>query len=153
MRFVVLAMVLVVLPVITGCSALRLNGGREFAIFSAGYAGRFHIAYGRWPADVNELEEFVCMRGRADRFGLAQISCDDLLRKPYRTELTPSETHLEMRFSDLSKKPLCSLKVLTPPPRSGTDVFPMIVIKTSVFTCRGDARAAGSYVNREADIG
>jgi hypothetical protein len=65
MKCVVLAMVLVLLPVISGCSALRLNGGREFAIFSAGYAGRLYIAYGRWPANVNELEEFVCMRGRA----------------------------------------------------------------------------------------
>jgi hypothetical protein len=146
-----LAVALVLSPIAGGCSALRLNGAREFAVYSAGYAGRFHIAYGRWPANVNELEEFVCMRGRADRFGLAQISCDELVQKPYRTQLNPREAYLEMRFFDLAKKPLCSLKVLTPPPRSVEDVFPMVVIRTSVFSCRGDGRAIGNHANRQAD--
>ena len=143
MRCVVLtrlAVALVLLPIAGGCSVLRLNDGREFAVYSAGYAGRFHLAYGRWPADVNELEEFTCMRGRADRFGLAQISCDDLVRKPYRTRLRPEDAYLEMRFF-VADKPVCTLRVLTPPVRSETDVFPMVVIKTGIFSCRGKAEA------------
>ena len=147
-----LVLALVLLPVIGGCSVLRLNEGREFAVYSAGYAGRFRLAYGRWPASVNELEEFVCMRGRADRFDLAQISCEELVRKPYRTQIIPRGPYLEMRFFDLAKKRVCSLKVLTPPVRSEADVFPMIVIKTSVLSCRGNGGEWGNYAYEKADI-
>ena len=84
MRCVVLtrlAVALVLLPIAGGCSVLRLNEGREFAVYSAGYAGRFHL------------------------------------------------------------EPVCTLRVLTPQVRSETDVFPMVVIKTGVFSCRGKAEA------------
>lgn len=138
-----LVMGLVLLAASGGCSLLHLNEGRVFATYSAGYAGRFHIAYGRWP-NADELEEFVCMSGRADRFGLVQISCDDLVRKPYRTQLTPRGTDLRMQFFDAAKKSVCILTVLAPPARHDADVFPMIVIKTSVFSCRGDTGEAGS---------
>lgn len=124
-------------PLLGGCGLPRLNEGRQFAVYSAGYAGRFHIAYGRWPT-LDELEEFVCMRGRADGFGLAQVSCDALVSKPYRTQITPQVTYLEMRFFDLDTKPVCDLRVLIPKPRDKKDLFPMVVIKTRLFSCRGN---------------
>jgi hypothetical protein len=140
------------LTVLGGCSLLRLNEGREFATYSAAYAGRFHIAYGRWPANVNELEEFICMPGRADHFGLAQISCDDLVRKPYRMQLAPRGVDLRMEFQDAAKKSVCALTVFAPMARKDVEVFPMIVIRTSVFSCPGDDGKWGAYGSRAADI-
>ena len=119
------------LPLFAGCTLPRLNEGRAFAIYSAGYAGRYHIAYARWP-NLNELEEYVCMRGCADGF----------VGKPYRTQMAARAAYLEMRFFDLAMKPVCSLKVLTPPPRSEEELFPMIVIKTSLLSCPGNGKRA-----------
>jgi hypothetical protein len=122
---------------IGGCQLLRMNEGRALAAQMAGYAGRFRIAYGRWPTDVNELEEFVCMRGRADSFDLDRIDCDELVRMPYSTQITSRSAHLQMQFFDSAKKPICRLLVLAPPADADAAVFPMIVVKTSVFSCRG----------------
>jgi hypothetical protein len=124
------------LPMLGGCELLRLNEGRGFAVTSAGYAGRFRIAHGRWP-DVNELEEFSCMRGRADTFGLALLFCEEVVNAPFRTQLAPSGPNLRMTFLNAERKPVCKLTVLAPAPRADKDVFPMIVIKTRVLSCRG----------------
>ena len=125
------------LSMIGGCELLRLNEGRVFATQVAGYAGRFRIAYGRWPADVNELEEFICMRGRADSFDLDRIDCEELVRVPYSMQIAASHAHLQMQFFNSAKEPICRLRVLAPPADADAAVFPMIVVKTSVFSCPG----------------
>jgi len=135
-----LMFVCALLPLLGGCELLRMNQGRGFAIHSAGYAGGFRLAYGRWP-DINELEEFSCMHGRADKFGLALLSCEQVVDAPYRTQLTPSGAHLRMQFFDSSRKEVCSLTVIAPRARADKGVFPMVVVKTTVFSCRGDRQA------------
>jgi hypothetical protein len=139
--FTRLTLMCALLPFIGGCEVLRLNEGREFAVYSAGYAGRYRIAHGRWP-DVRELEEFTCMHGRADDFGLALRSCEEVVLAPYHTRLTPNGGHLRMEFIDAAQKTVCTLEVLSPPARADKAVFPMVVIKTSVFSCPGDGQAS-----------
>jgi hypothetical protein len=141
-----LMLVCTLLPMIGGCELLRLNKGREFAVQSAGYAGGFRIAYGRWP-NFSELEEFSCMHGRADRFGLALLTCEEVVDAPFLTQLVPSGVHLRMQFFNSAQKEVCNLTVIAPPAREDKNAFPMIVIKTTVFSCRGDRHAA------VADIG
>jgi hypothetical protein len=121
-----LMLVSALLPLTGGCELLRLNQGRGF-----------RIAYGRWP-DVNELEEFSCMHGRADKFGLDLLTCEEVVDAPYRTQLTPSGVDLRMQFFNSTRKEVCSLTLLAPPARTDKDAFPMMVIKTTVFSCRGD---------------
>jgi hypothetical protein len=140
--FAKLMLMCALLPSLGGCELLRLNEGRGFAVTSAGYAGRFRIAHGRWP-DVNELEEFSCMRGRADRFGLALLFCEEVVNAPYETRLTVLGPNLRMTFLNAEHQPVCELTVLAPPARADRDVFPMIVIRTSVFACRGGRSAWG----------
>jgi hypothetical protein len=131
---------IVCLPLLGGCESLRPNEGRFAATLWAAYAGRFRIAYGHWPT-IDELEEFSCMRGRADRFGLELSSCDDIVNAPFRPSMTPRGEHLEMRFTGVDHKEVCHLKVIAPPAGADKAMFPMIVIKTSVFTCPGGNRA------------
>jgi len=129
-------LVCALLSSVGGCGLTRWNSGREFATTSAGYAGRFRLAYGHWPA-MNELEEFMCMRGRADRFGLEQKSCDAVVSPPYRTQLTSVADDLRMQFYDSAKRRMCSLRVLAPPTEVGKSIAPMIVIKTTLLECPG----------------
>ena len=75
------------------------------------------------------------------------FSCDEVVRTPYRTQLTPRGEHLQMRFFNSARKSVCDLTVLAPRAEGETAVFPMIVIKTSVFSCRGD------WQQMKADIG
>ena len=136
-------LLLVCVASFTGCESLlpRVDSARLFASQSAAYAGRFRLAYGRWPATVNELEEFTCMPGRADKFGLEQPSCDELIRQPYRMELAPQGADLRMRFIDAVGEPVCTLRVLAPHADVHAEVFPMIEIRTNLFSCTGDGRA------------
>jgi len=119
-----------------GCESLRPNEGRFVATVWAAYAGRFRIAYGHWPS-ITELEEFSCMQGRADQFGLELSSCDDIVNSPYRPRLTPHGPNLEMHFINAAEEPVCRLTVIAPPTGADKDVFPMIVIKTTVLACPG----------------
>jgi hypothetical protein len=128
----------VMLSSLGGCELMKWNSGREFATTSAGYAGRFRLAYGHWPS-MNELEEFMCMRGRADHFGLELKSCDEIVKPPYRTQLLPLANDLNMKFFDASKQEMCSLIVLAPPKAETTALSPSIVIKTTLLSCPGDA--------------
>jgi hypothetical protein len=124
------------LLLMVGCEILRPNEGRFVATVWAAYAGRFRIAYGHWPT-IAELEEFSCMRGRADRFGLELSSCDDVVNSPYRPRLMPHGLNLEMHFINAAGKPVCRLTVIAPAASADQDVFPMIVIKTTVLACPG----------------
>jgi hypothetical protein len=119
-----------------GCESLRPNEGRFVATAWAAYAGRFRIAYGRWPT-ISELEEFSCMHGRADSFGLQLSSCDDIVNAPFRPRLIPRGANLEMRFVDAAQKPVCRVTVYEPSANADKAMFPMIVIKTHVFACPG----------------
>lgn len=114
----------------------RLLAAGYFAGMHAGYAGRFRLAYGRWPTGEIELEEFMCMRDRAERFKLTRVSCDDVVSVPYRTELIPEGKHLRMRFRDSTNAVLCSLRVCAPVQDVGTGVFPRIVITTTLAGCK-----------------
>jgi hypothetical protein len=127
---------------LTGCEALlpRADAARVFATQSAAYAGRFRLAYGRWPASVNELEAFMCMSGHADRFGLEQPTCDEIVNQPYRTVLMPTGADLRMRYVDSSGESVCTLRIHAPAADADTTVFPMITIRTTVFSCPGDGQ-------------
>ena len=81
------------------------------------------------------------MRGRADRFGLELSSCDDVVNAPYRPRMTPRGAHLEMRFVGADDKEVCHLEVIAPSAGADKAMFPMIVIKTTVFACPGGNRA------------
>jgi hypothetical protein len=123
----------------TGCETLRLNEGRFDATVWAAYAGRFRIAYAHWPT-IAELEEFSCMEGRADRYGLALSTCEDVMNSPYRPRLAPRGANLEMLFMSAADKLVCRLTVIAPPAAADKAVFPMIVIKTTVMACPGGGR-------------
>ena len=136
---------------LAGCQLLerRLESAAYFSVTSAGYAGRYRIAFGRWPANVNELEEFTCMPGRADKFGLALMSCDDVVTVPYRTELSPQGKDLRLRYFDKSNgELLCSLKLRATELGADANTFPRIVIESTVFTC-----AKSPFGGRRANIG
>jgi hypothetical protein len=113
----------------------RMEAAGYFAATQAGYAGRFRLAYGRWPANVNELEEFMCMRGRAEKFKLARFSCDQIVTLTYSTELIPEGKHLGMRFRDSNHSIMCSLRVWAPSPEAGAQFFPQIRISTTMTAC------------------
>jgi hypothetical protein len=132
----------------SGCQVAqeRMRAAGYFAATQAGYAGRFRLAYGRWPADANQLEEFMCMRDRAERFKLARVSCDRVVNLSYNTELIPEGKHLRMRFRDSTNALLCSLRVRAPSSDEGSGVFPRIVITTSLAACR---RAPTRYSERD----
>ena len=121
----------------------RLLAAGYFAGLHAGYAGRFRLAYGRWPAGESELEEFMCMRDRAERFKLTRVSCDEVVRLPYHTELIPEGKHLRMRFLDSTNAVLCSLRVWAPEREDRADVFPRIVITTTLAGCQ---RSPPNYI-------
>jgi hypothetical protein len=124
---------------LAGCQFLerRLESAAYFSATSAGYAGRYRIAFGRWP-NVAELEEFTCMPGRADKFGLAQISCDEVVTLPYRTELTPQGKDLRLRYFARSDGALlCSLRLRATELGADTNTFPRIVIQSTIFSCTG----------------
>jgi hypothetical protein len=129
-------LILASLSLLGGCEVMRPNAGRMFAIESAGYAGRFRLAYDRWPA-LSELEEFMCMNGRADRFGLALLSCRDVVFAPLRTSLLPVGRDLHMEFFDKQQQRVCRLRVRAPTAEAQRSAFPKIVIETTVFACRG----------------
>jgi hypothetical protein len=133
-----------------GCQYVtsRLESAAYFSITSAGYAGRFRLAYGRWPANVNELEEFMCMRGRAEQFGLERLSCNELVTLPYRTVLEPQGQDLRIRYFDSANALMCSLKLRAP--RVGVDaaIFPAILIESTMFSCSGSP-----WKQRSADLG
>jgi hypothetical protein len=133
-----------------GCQYVttRLESAAYFSITSAGYAGRFRLAYGRWPASVNELEEFMCMRGRADQFGLARLSCDELVTLPYRTVLEPRGRDLRIRYFDSANALMCSLTLRAPRLGADAKVFPAILIESTMFSCPGR-----HPTERTADIG
>lgn len=123
-----------------GCESLAvpvIQTAAFHAATSAGYAGRFRLAYSRWPS-AGELEEFMCMPGQAGKFGLDPISCDDVAALPYRLELTPRGDDLQMKFFDSSNQLHCSLVVRAPPTGADTATFPMIRIRTSVFSCKAN---------------
>jgi len=124
----------------SGCESMRPNQGRLMAASWAAYAGRFRIAYGHWPT-MSELEEFSCMRGRADRFGLELSSCDDVVKAPFRPQLVPRGANLELRFTNDVHQTVCRLTVLAPPAGAEKTMFPMIRIRTSIFGCRGKSKA------------
>jgi hypothetical protein len=129
------------------CGAALLLGGCQFvsdrvlntAYFSttsAGYAGRFRLAYARWPAGSEELEAFMCMRGRAEQFGLLRHSCDDVVHVSYRTELKSTGDDLRMSYFDSSDGTLlCTLKLRAPTADADTRTFPRIRIESTLFGC------------------
>ena len=80
------------------------------------------------------------MQGRADRFGIELMECDEVVRLPYRIEMQPEGRHLRMRFYDSAHSETCSLRLLAPSGGTGMNNFPMIVIKTTVFACPGGER-------------
>ncbi len=122
-----------------------MESAAYFSVTSAGYAGRFRIAFGRWPASVDELDEFMCMTGQADRYELTRRTCDDVVSWPYRTVLTPEGKHLRIRYFDRSSSELvCNLQVQAPPAGARADTFPKIIINTTVFTCAGPGWEAGA---------
>ena len=77
------------------------------------------------------------MQGRADRFGLALATCEDVVNSPYRPQLAPRGADLEMLFVTAADKLVCRLTLIAPPPDADKAVFPMIVIKTTALACRG----------------
>ena len=124
---------------LAGCQSLLFPKFKPALLQSmnaASYAGRFRLAYQRWPATANELQEFMCMPGRADKFGLEQYSCDEVVEMP-RMELEPRGADLEMNFFDTSNESFCRLRVRAPPKGADTSTFPMVKIETDVFSCRG----------------
>lgn len=140
---------------LAGCQYLerRLESAAYFSVTSAGFAGRFRIAFGRWPASVNELEEFICVPGHADRFAIHQMSCDDVVAWPYRTELIPDGNHLRMNYYDRSTgKLLCKLRLQAPPDGADLDIFPMVVIRSTVISCSGARWNTGSASLPPADV-
>jgi hypothetical protein len=122
-----------------GCQVVtaRLESAAYFSITSAGYAGRFRLAYGRWPANTDELEEFTCMRGRADKFGMQTITCDEIVRTPYRTVLEPDGRDLRIRYYDRANALACTLELRAPPPGAEHSIFPSILIESNLFACSG----------------
>lgn len=109
-----------------------------FSATSAGYAGRFRIAHGRWPADSAELERFMCAAGQAEAFGLVRPDCAEAASLPYRLELVPLGADLRIRYLEDSGDAVCTLRLLAPP-ADGAAISPMIVIKSSLLACRGGA--------------
>ena len=138
MRFASFSGVLILasLPWLGGCELMRPNAGRLFAIESAGYAGRFRLAHDRWPS-LSELEEFMCMTGRADRYGLALLTCKEVVFAPLHTRLAPAGRDLRMEFIDDEKRSVCRLRVRAPDAADRRSAFPKIVIDTSVYACPG----------------
>jgi hypothetical protein len=130
------------LPV-SGCQVVERHtlSVLYFSQVSAGYAGRFRLATGRWPATTTELEEFSCMPGRAERYGLHRMSCDDVVRLPLRTEMYDEGGDLRLRYTDPAGARLCSLRLRAPASGSESALIPMLVIRTSVFSC---SRSPGS---------
>ncbi len=121
---------------LAGCQATVFSALKPVLVKSmttAGYAGRYRIAYQRWPT-LTELEEFMCMPGRADKFGMKQMSCDDVVALP-RMDLAPRGADLEMKYFDASNRLTCRLLVRAPPKGAGT-AFPMVKIQTNLFSCR-----------------
>jgi hypothetical protein len=129
---------------LAGCQLLE---GRSLSLFhfassSAGYAGRFRLAEGRWPG-VSELEEFMCVRGRADRHALPLLSCDEVVSSPYRMEMLPLGNDLQIRYFE-GDQPVCRLRLIAPRPEPDPEVFPMIIIKSTLFSCPGRPRHRAS---------
>lgn len=121
-----------------GCQFLRdrLGSAAYFTATSAGYAGRYRLANGQWPPNVGVLEEFMCMPGRADRHGLLQLSCDEVVSLPYRMELTPQGEDLRVRYFDKSDGALlCTLRLHAPRAGVDTDTFPKFIIRSTIFSC------------------
>lgn len=106
-----------------------------FSELSAGYAGRYRLATGNWPATVAELEEFACMRGRAEQYGMRRMDCAEVVALPFRTEMQPVGKDLRLRYFDTANNRLCSLRLRAPAPQVSRWAHPMIIIKTTVFSC------------------
>jgi hypothetical protein len=62
-----------------------------------------------------------------------------LISLSYRMELVPAGDDLRIRYFEPSGRPLCALRVLAPTRDEATRVFPNIVIKSTLLSCRGDA--------------
>jgi hypothetical protein len=132
------------LLLLSGCQAVQRHALAVFYFseVSAGYAGRYRLATGHWPATVAELEEFACMRGRAEQYGMRRMDCAEVVALPFRTELQPVGKDLWLRYFDSANNRLCSLRLRAPPREVSRWAHPMIVIKTTVFSC---PRAAGTH--------
>lgn len=135
-----------------GCQALeaRALSMLHFTATSAGYAGRFRIAHDRWPANVNELDEFMCMAGRAEQFGLARLTCEEVVAFPYRIELQPIGDDLRIRCFESPDTPVCSLKLFAPPTDAHRKIFPALMIRSTLFECRAGAFEAHSRRRRDS---
>jgi hypothetical protein len=128
------------LPLLTGCELLRdcVPRAQFFALMHASYAGRFRVEFARWPTPA-ELEEYLCMENRARSFDMrTALSCDELVRLPWRVEMIPEGRHLRLLFLDEADRGLCELQVRAPPREADLRAFPMVVIKTTAFACSGD---------------
>lgn len=123
-----------------GCQAVeeRAKSLLYFSVSSAGYAGRFRLAEGRWPA-VGELEEFMCMRGRAERFGMPMLTCEQVVNSPYRIGMKPAGEDLEIRYFEPGGTEVCRLRLVAPRAGAHSDMFPKIIIRSTVFACAGGA--------------
>ena len=141
------AIVCCALELISGCTALRRTTltSIRLSIETAGYAGRFRLAYQRWPHDQNEMEEFMCMRGRADRFDLQQPRCEEVIHYPYRLTLVPKGRDLEIDYDDRKGMRLCSLTLRAPSADAEGTPFPTIVIEANMFSCPGNDEMAKGF--------
>ena len=132
-----LALVFAMILTFSGCELLRPNFAQVYAVESAGYAGRFRLAHGRWPS-MGELEEFMCMHGRADKYGLGLRTCEEVVNPPYTTLMSPLGRDLQMQFFNSGRQNVCRLTVRAPEENRRDGYYPTIVIETTVFSCRGD---------------
>jgi len=135
--FAKLAIIAALVPTLSGCELLRPNVARVYAVETAGYVGRFRLAHDRWPS-ISELEEFMCMHGRADNYGLGLRTCEDVVNPLYTLQMSSQGQDLQLQFYNSERQNVCRLTVLAPAKSELSGYYPTIVIETTVFACRGE---------------
>ena len=139
---------------LSGCQLSHLNQGSLQAAAVAAHAGMFHRVNGRWPNDRAELERFDCPAFDDHEFEEAWIDdspppatrnesdCRFLAELDYRIDWRPRSHALRMTFQDSNGRRVCKLRVDAPGADSGTALAPMMVIRTTVFSCPGNGESS-----------
>jgi len=117
------------------------NRGNLAAIAAAAHAGQFQRQTGQWPRDRAELERVPCpyfVNDDVRKTGRHPARCLFLADLPYTVEMRPLGHDLEMEFRDGSGHRICRLRVIAPRAPAGTDLAPLSIIRTGLFSCPGE---------------
>lgn len=133
---------LLVMWALSGCDSLRLNPGRLAVIAAAAHAGQFQRETGRWPTSREQLETFPCPNldgGENPAPYSPRFACRFFVALPYEVDMQPRGAALRMEFRDRARHRVCTLRVVAPRVPAGSDIAPMSIIRTGLFSCPGAA--------------